>query len=237
MGQLLPPWFVSKRGDEDDDSAAIIDGMLMLMIVQFGWSLLGLLLAYLFFDAAPPTPPSASTSLKQDNSINSRVVEKKLAEHSTSDDNTFDDDLLTSQEHLTRSLNSPTSASYDQLKREIREMYMSRDYQILFFAISLGLGIFNACLGLLNQIVEDSNYSNDDAGYFGAILVTSGILSSGVAGHIMDATHLYKESLQVCFALATVSLIFFLSMVYTGSYYYYLNNYYFSYAKPSIFFI
>ena len=65
IGQILPSIFVMRRGGGDDDDSTTIVGMLLLMIVQCAWALLGLLLAYLFFDAAPPTPPSASTQLRQ----------------------------------------------------------------------------------------------------------------------------------------------------------------------------
>jgi hypothetical protein len=51
------------------------------------------------------------------------------------------------------------------------------------------LGIFNSVIALFNQIVEDYGYTNDDAGLFGAFLVCFGILFAGVAGYLLDKTH------------------------------------------------
>ena len=105
-------------------------------------------------------------------------------------------------------------SSYNTLKGEIRDLFAVRDYLILFFAISLGLGIFNTLIALLNQLVEGVGYSNDDAGNFGALIVGCGIIFAGVTGYILDTTHLYKESLKVCFVGGCLSLLLWLSSIY-----------------------
>ena len=57
---------------------------------------------------------------------------------------------------------------------------------MLFFIFSLGIGIFNSVIALFNQIVENYDYTNDDAGYFGALLVGCGIIFAGLAGYVLD---------------------------------------------------
>lgn len=48
---------------------------------------------------------------------------------------------------------------------------------------------------LLGQIVEAPgiNFSEDEAGYFGIILIAVGLVTAGVVAPILDYTHKYKE--------------------------------------------
>ena len=227
IGQILPPLLVTKRDNVDDDSNAVVDGMLFLMIVEFGWTFVGLVLCYCFFDAAPPTPPSASTYLRQE-SVSS-VEETKLTlgrgseDIVISNDNSMNGNYVNNDSGHKRgeiSVEKKTTYehSYQRLKLEYYELFSSRDYIMLFVAISVGVGTFNSVLGLLNQIVEDYDYSNGDAGWFGAILVASGMFFAGIAGYIMDKTHAYRECLRYCFILATLSLVFLLAMIYHNNF-------------------
>jgi hypothetical protein len=81
----------------------------------------------------------------------------------------------------------PLETDYSIVKDEIKTLLRNKDYRILLFVFSMVLGIFNALIALMNQMVEDYSYSNDDAGYFGALLVSVGIVSAGVVGIIRDS--------------------------------------------------
>lgn len=237
--------------------------MLSLVVVQFVWNLIGLLLAYIFFDAAPPSPPSASTLLKHtgngrdDPCLSSLPFTSLLSSSSqiykhtgggTDDVNnkaigddcdksgkriTLDDGMVdvddnaskvkrdmnlcsdvssTHQDHMPLTGNDQNS--YGQYREEIIRLFSSRDYNFLFLAVSIGLATFNTVLGLLNQLVEKYDYSNFESGVFGAIMVSAGIVFSAIAGYIMDKTHAYRDLLQISFLLATLSLAFFLIMIY-----------------------
>ena len=244
IGQILPPLLVTKRNDVDDDSNAVVDGMLTLMIIEFGWALVGFVLCYFFFDACPPTPPSASTYLRQeskpikdldqrgydedDEKDNRNLnVHSNLEERNNTRCIVYDDedniDIRERNENYDLSLQTQINqnsynTSYNKLKSECNELFSSREYVLLFIAISIGLGTFNSVLGLLNQIVQEYGYSNWDAGWFGAVLVAAGMLFAGVAGYIMDKTHAYRECLRYCFLLATLSLTFFLTMIYHNNF-------------------
>eukprot|EP00968_Pinguiococcus_pyrenoidosus_P009993 scaffold778_cov263-Pinguiococcus_pyrenoidosus.AAC.16 len=61
LGQLVPPLIVA--GDAED--AGSVGGMVTLALLQAGLSALALLGAYALFDDAPPSPPSRSTQLRQ----------------------------------------------------------------------------------------------------------------------------------------------------------------------------
>lgn len=78
----------------------------------------------------------------------------------------------------------PLETDYSIAKNEIQTLLRNKDYRILLFVFSMVLGIFNALIALMNQMIEDYSYSNDDAGYFGALLVGVGIVFAGVVGII-----------------------------------------------------
>jgi FLVCR family MFS transporter 7 len=58
----------------------------------------------------------------------------------------------------------------------------NKHYLILLLAFSVGLGMFNALITLLYQLVEPRGYSNDQAGYFGAVLISAGLVGAAFTG-------------------------------------------------------
>jgi hypothetical protein len=93
-------------------------------------------------------------------------------------------------------------SSYAASRQEVLSLFKDYDYCILFFVFSIGMGIFNTLIALLNQMIEKYGYTDEDAGYFGALLVIVGVIASGIAGkillgHICIQTyilnHLYKR--------------------------------------------
>ncbi len=77
-----------------------------------------------------------------------------------------------------------TDEEWESLKRDCWLLLKNRDYIILFFAFSIGVGFFNSIMTLLNQIVGPYGYSNDDAGTFGAVFIFCGLAGAGVAGKV-----------------------------------------------------
>ncbi len=273
IGQIMPTLLVKKRnGENDDGDGVIIDGMFTLMVVQFGWSIIGLLIGYFFLDAKPSTPPSASTLFKEHvggcissgtsdhETMNAvldvnvkTIVDKRTDENNKNNENPVYSDhgntgiigiigingisnsssssSSRGSSRLHASVDGKESAearlisrektydlSYQRSKQEIILLFSNRDYVVLFISISMFLGIFNSVLGLLNQMIENYGYSNDDAGLFGAMIVSSGIFFSVGVGYVMDRTHAYKTLLQCCLLFASLACIFFLTMIYTDNY-------------------
>jgi hypothetical protein len=75
-----------------------------------------------------------------------------------------------------------TDEEWESLKRDCWLLLQNKDYIILFFAFSIGVGFFNSIMTLLNQIVGPFGYSNDDAGTFGAVFIFCGLGGAGIAG-------------------------------------------------------
>ncbi|CAF1927651.1 unnamed protein product [Rotaria magnacalcarata] len=64
----------------------------------------------------------------------------------------------------------------------------NRHYLILLFHFVLGLAMANSITTVLYQLNQPSEYSSEAAGIFGATLIVTGIVSSCIAGVIMDRT-------------------------------------------------
>jgi hypothetical protein len=96
------------------------------------------------------------------------------------------------------------------LKEDLIKLLTNFHYLTLLFGFSLGLAIFNSLTTLLYQIIAPSNYSSNDAGIFGAIVIVSGLLNAFIAGLIMDKTHAYRLILKFLLIGACASAIFFI---------------------------
>ncbi len=122
-GQILPPIFVTENDDGE------VSGVLPLMIVESCVIALSLLLCFLFFKTAPPTPPSYSTHLR-----NAGI------------------DIYSSID------SGDEQGGWLRLKREYSLLMKNKDYVLLLISFSAGLGLFNTFLTLIYQIIEPWGY-------------------------------------------------------------------------------
>lgn len=235
IGQVLPPMLVTQS--EDDDNG-YVHGMSSLMLAETIVCLVPLLLAVVWFKSKPPTPPSRSAKLKD--SLLEEEVEHQhhIHDHSATSlpptlpisksSNTIDSVPL-SDAHR-NSIGEPvrklsmaedgvafSSADLEAVKLEFESLMANKDYVILLVAFSIGLGMFNAYLTLIYQIIEPHGYSNDDAGNFAAVLILFGLIGAGITGAILDATHLYRQVLKLGFISCTLALMFFSCMLYSNN--------------------
>lgn len=104
------------------------------------------------------------------------------------------------------------------LEDNLTVLFANKNYVLLFAAFSIALGLFNAFLTLIYQIIEPHGYSNDDAGTFAAILILCGLIGAGVASVILDTTHMYREVLKFGFVMCTFAMIFFACMLYANNF-------------------
>ncbi|KAA0175467.1 hypothetical protein FNF27_03167 [Cafeteria roenbergensis] len=90
---------------------------------------------------------------------------------------------------------------------ECRVLLSDPPFRLLLVAFSLGLGLFNAFVTLVAQIVEPCGYNSDDAGIFGGALIGAGLLGAGVAGAALEATRAYTAALRIGFVLCTATIL------------------------------
>lgn len=67
---------------------------------------------------------------------------------------------------------------------EGRGLLRDRNFLILLFGFSVGLGVFNALLTLIAQLVQPCGYDSSDAGLFGGVLIGAGLLGAAIAGPV-----------------------------------------------------
>ncbi len=179
--------------DGSDDNYSV-HGMADLMLVEFIICIVPLALAVLLFRDAPPTPPSQSTQLKIEVSLEYSCNFPCSAYLQSS-----------SKKHLGGAVSDQlaNADSYQEawavFVKETGQLFRNRDYLLLFAAFSIGVGFFNSLLTLLNQIVAPFGYrsvacsphhlslshtsrSNDDAGTFGAVFIVFGLIGAGSIG-------------------------------------------------------
>ncbi|KAJ3397627.1 hypothetical protein HDU92_005369 [Lobulomyces angularis] len=80
-------------------------------------------------------------------------------------------------------------------------------YWLLTITFAVGVGLFNSFSVYVTQFISPYEYSNDDAGIIGAVLIFGGIISAAVFGVIVDKT---KQHLNVIkFGIPVIILSYF----------------------------
>ncbi|GBG25455.1 Feline leukemia virus subgroup C receptor-related protein 1 [Hondaea fermentalgiana] len=95
------------------------------------------------------------------------------------------------------------------LRSELGLMLSNRDYRILFVCFGVGLGFFNALTTLVEQFVNKSGYTSDDAGLFSGLLIGTGIISAIIIGLVLDRVHKYNFVLKLLFVFGGTFVIIF----------------------------
>ena len=84
------------------------------------------------------------------------------------------------------------------------------NYLRLCIGFGIGLGLFNALLTLLSQLIAPCGYSNDFGGEAGGVLLGAGLLSAAVVGVVLEKTRAYISILRGGILAATCATLFFL---------------------------
>ncbi|UJR11855.1 hypothetical protein I4U23_016035 [Adineta vaga] len=105
------------------------------------------------------------------------------------------------------------------LKEDLVNLVLNRQYMILLIGFSLGLALFNSITTLLFQLIQPSGYTSEDAGIFGAMVILAGLFSAFLIGIIMDKTHAYRLILKILLIGACGSGVFFILILRPNQYY------------------
>jgi FLVCR family MFS transporter 7 len=154
-----------------------VQGMDTLTLVEFVICAVSALMSYALVRDAPPTPPSQSAT----------EVVAALAN--------------------TPSTSTNLGATLRKLSQETRELAADQNYVLLWTTFSLGVGVFNAVLTLVNQLVKPYGYSNDDAGTCGAALIVVGLLGAGLVSVLLERTRKYREIVKWGFTCCFCAIV------------------------------
>eukprot|EP01102_Stenamoeba_stenopodia_P022343 TRINITY_DN9270_c0_g1_i1.p1 TRINITY_DN9270_c0_g1~~TRINITY_DN9270_c0_g1_i1.p1 ORF type:complete len:481 (-),score=85.98 TRINITY_DN9270_c0_g1_i1:115-1557(-) len=91
----------------------------------------------------------------------------------------------------------------------LKELFKDINFIILFTVFGLGLGAFNTMATLLPQILAVDNYSDQQSGTFGALLIILGLVGAGLGGAIVDKTHAYKLTILASLAIGAGAMVAF----------------------------
>jgi MFS transporter, FLVCR family, feline leukemia virus subgroup C receptor-related protein len=191
LGSVLPPIFVNTADD-----------LPMFLLGQAGVSVALLLLAVaLVRRDRPPTPPSGAAELRAaaavavplETSSSAPLIEPEGAElNPAAPANTL-------------------MGALRQVATDYKALLSDRNFCFLAAGFGFGLGLFNAFLTLLAQIIKPCGYSDDVAGNAGAALLGSGLLAAIVFGAVLEKTKAYVSILRVGIIMSLASMLFFLS--------------------------
>eukprot|EP00127_Corallochytrium_limacisporum_P000254 Clim_evm1s9 gene=Clim_evmTU1s9 len=100
-----------------------------------------------------------------------------------------------------------------QLKLEFKQVLRDRNFLVLLVAFGVGLGFFNALTTLVEQIVDKSGYSSNDAGTFSAVLLGCGLVGAIFTGIVLDRCHAYNLFLRGYATVAAAAIVIFLAVL------------------------
>mmetsp|Transcript_119284 Transcript_119284/g.216839 ORF Transcript_119284/g.216839 Transcript_119284/m.216839 type:complete len:491 (-) Transcript_119284:99-1571(-) len=204
LGQVVPPLVLSQYPTDKG------------LIKGFGWLLAGegvvAVVAFLWacacFAEDPTTAPSRATivrrssrqellqTLSQGRVSSPRVSSPSVGSRTASTDSTFS-----------------ACDALRALKFDYSTLLKDKNYRILLVAFGMGLGLFNAILTCIEQLVKPANYNSDDAGLFGGVVLLTGLPVAGIVGVVLDRTHAYRATLKAGFAFAWMAVLVFLVLL------------------------
>jgi FLVCR family MFS transporter 7 len=197
LGSVLPTLFVAAPGD------------LPAFLLGTAVALSALLLASLAGVRAdrPPTPPTAAAALR----ARALAGEAARSGGGGGDGGELSEALL---EGGGGGASSPGTLA--GVLRAYADLLKRRNFLLLTVGFGVGLGLFNAMLTLLSQLLAPCGYSDNDAGTAGAVLLGAGLLVAAGAGAALEATRAYAAMLRGGMAAATCALLLFLGALRPG---------------------
>ena len=204
VGQVLPVMLVSLSGGDSGK----VQGMPELMLVEFLVCAGAMVLAYILVKDAPPSPPSATASsshCQAPNQINQTYHTTTANSYSR-----IDNSCVTPHDpHQSHPLRAALLALLDELRALTRDP----NYRTLWVSFSLGTGMFNAVITLVNQLVQKRGYSNDDAGTCGVVLILVGLVGAGLVSVLLEKTRKYREIIQYGFSGCSLAMVLLCCML------------------------
>lgn len=99
---------------------------------------------------------------------------------------------------------------------DFKQLLKNRNYLRLLVAFGVGLGIFNALLTLLEQILKPCGYNSDTAGIAGGALLGAGLVAAVIIGVVLEKTKAYVPLLKFGIFACVASTVFMLASLQKG---------------------
>lgn len=181
-----------------------VSGMENLLLYEFLASVVLGVVMLIFFRSAPPTPPSFSAANRD------RLRDEMHASPAADSVNYGAAEYPEGEENQ---IGSKKLSSIQQLYREAKILLADTEYLRLVGGFAIGVGLFNALMTVILQIIKPAGYTSDDAGIFGATLIGCGLLGATIAAPILDKYHVYRPALKVGIVLAFLANMYFAASI------------------------
>lgn len=122
-------------------------------------------------------------------------------------------------------LENTTNTPWNKTMNELRVLFADRDYILLLVSFSVNQGFFCAIMTLVNEMIMPHGYSNADAGVFGAVFISSGVIGAAVFGNLMEKYRNYRFIMKTTSGMAFLMILWFLCMIYKDNYWPLLLSY------------
>lgn len=96
------------------------------------------------------------------------------------------------------------------IKTDLRILFTSLEFYLLFIPFATYVGFFNAFSSLLNQILEPYGFSEDDAGIAGAVLIVVGLVTAAITSPLNDKYKFYIWFVRLAVPLLAVMYLVFI---------------------------
>lgn len=200
IGQVVPPMFVSQQ----PANTGAVHGL--------GWLLAGEAVLTLFafawtcscFAADPKAAPSRAALVRRSSR---QELLQSLSQRQTSSPGP-------GRAVSTDSISAASAIL--ALKIDYAALLKDLNFVILLLAFGMGLGILNAFLTTIEQLVRPAQYDSDSAGLFGGVVLLSGLPVAGLAGVVLDRTHAYRSLLKVGCTSMLLAVLGFLMLLRPG---------------------
>lgn len=84
------------------------------------------------------------------------------------------------------------------LRKEVRGLFGSYEFWLIFIPFSFYVGFFNAFSSLINQILEPYGFTEDQAGIAGAVLILVGLVAAAISSPLIDRYKVYLLFIKCC---------------------------------------
>eukprot|EP00750_Incisomonas_marina_P031294 INCI7926.1.p1 GENE.INCI7926.1~~INCI7926.1.p1 ORF type:complete len:523 (+),score=81.99 INCI7926.1:104-1672(+) len=187
-GQVVPSVMLNCNQTVSPCPVDQIIGMDWLLLAQAAATSAIALWVIFFFRNAPPLPPTATSLARR-----------------------------TEREEFHQG-DGGVAASFRALWAENKALLTDGNFVVLLVAFGMGLGMFNALLTLLEQIIipvyyanasstdPDSNAAQNDSGMFGGLAIAGGVVGALIMGVVLDLTHKFGLLLKIGLLCAVISL-------------------------------
>lgn len=211
IGSILPSLFVSAN----DSSREMEGNFLNLLLCEFFIALFAAALVFRYFESRPPTPPSESERMRQKLLEADKVkIEGSLRASASGTHSAVDSHVNDIRSVFSSPPPMPPSDAEDaagispgSVWRQMCWLAGNRNYVLLFLAFSIGLGVFNLILTLVNQIMEPYGYSNDEAGYCNFALLITGLVGAAFTSKILETYKAYDTVIKVGFLGSLIAMM------------------------------